>query len=67
MVPFYGAKWRRREGVLSEIPCERTGVSRAIRMAGSMPGLVDAFDPEDTGDFLDVCEDGFELALVSDF
>src|SRR5882762_462104 len=36
-------------------------------MAGSMAGLVDAFDAKNTGDFLNVDEDGFELAPVGDF
>src|SRR2546430_16837746 len=32
-----------------------------------MAGLVDAFDAENAGDFFDICEDGFELALIGDF
>ncbi len=36
-------------------------------MAGSMAGLVDAFDAENAGDFFNVDEDGFELALIRDF
>jgi hypothetical protein len=30
-------------------------------------GLVDALDAEDPGNFLDIGEDGFELALVGNF
>jgi len=33
----------------------------------SLAGLVDAFDTDDTGDFADIDENGFELALVGDF
>jgi hypothetical protein len=33
----------------------------------SVAGLVDAFDAEDAGNFADIDEDGFELALVGDF
>src|SRR5947209_19083350 len=36
-------------------------------MAGSMAGLVDAFDTKNAGDFFNVYEDGFELALVGNF
>src|SRR5713226_421769 len=32
-----------------------------------MTGLVDAFDTENAGNFADIDEDGFELALVRDF
>ena len=32
-----------------------------------MAGLVDAFDAENAGDFFDICEDSFELALIGDF
>src|SRR5437879_8798722 len=32
-----------------------------------MAGLVDAFDTENARNFFDICEDGFELALISDF
>src|SRR5258706_2316433 len=36
-------------------------------MGGSMAGLVDAFDAEDAGNFADIDEDGFELALIGNF
>ena len=36
-------------------------------MAGSMAGLVDAFDTKNAGDFFNVYEDGFELAFVGNF
>src|SRR5258708_23553337 len=36
-------------------------------MAESMAGLVDAFNAENTGNFLNVDQDGFELAPVGDF
>ena len=36
-------------------------------MAGSMAGLVDAFDTKNAGDFFNVYEDGFELAFISNF
>ena len=32
-----------------------------------MAGLVDAFDAENAGNFLDIDEDGFELVLVGNF
>src|SRR5712691_201832 len=33
----------------------------------SVAGLVDAFDAQDAGNFADIDEDGFELALVGNF
>src|SRR5216684_4422898 len=32
-----------------------------------MAGLVDAFDTENAGDFLNIDQDGFELAFIGDF
>src|SRR4029077_4939754 len=38
-----------------------------ISIARSMAGVVGAFDAQDAGNFADVDEDGFELALIGNF
>jgi hypothetical protein len=46
---------------------EAPQLNRNSRRAGETSNLVDAFDSEDSGNFSNIGEDGFELAAVDNF